>query len=64
MFYNSKRFATPADPLLPMDVWMFGKIDVQLLEGSPPSERTSLEELATQTLFVLSTFGHVADCAL
>ena len=57
--YNSKRFATPADPLLPMDVWMFRNIDVQLLEGSPPSERTSLEELATQTLFVLSTFGRV-----
>ena len=41
---NSKRFATPADPLLPMDVWMFGNIDVQLLGDSPPSERTSLEE--------------------
>ena len=54
---NSKRFATPADPLLPMDVGMFGNIDIKLLEGSPPSERTSWEELATQTLFVLSTFG-------
>ena len=56
---NSKRFATPADPHLPMDVWMFRNIDIQLLEGSPPSERTSWEELATQALFVLSTFGRV-----
>ena len=46
---NSKRFATPADPLLPMDVCMFRHIDIQQLYGSPPSERTSWEELATQT---------------
>ena len=56
---NSKRFATPADPLRPMDVCMFRNIDVQLLEGSPLSERTSREELATQTLFALSMFGQV-----
>ena len=29
--YYSKRFATPADPLRPMDVCMFRNIDVQLL---------------------------------
>ena len=29
--HNSKRFATPADPLRPMDVCMFRDTDVQLL---------------------------------
>ena len=28
---NSKRFATPADPLRPMDVYMFRNIEIQLL---------------------------------
>ena len=35
MMHNSKRFATPADPLLPLDVWTFDNSYVELLGDSP-----------------------------
>ena len=67
---NSKRFATPADPLLPMDVWMCGNIDVQLLGDSPlRSGRLWKSERPKPSSFYRRLDGYkykcrVASCAL